>query len=95
MFYLFGVLCPEHLRKQRLTDKKKIESANAVQLMERDKSEDEKHGQQLLNTIFHADFFVRNTKDNINSFRPNLERFVKLILGEAPITPTKEESAMY
>jgi len=95
MFYLFGVLCPEHLRKQRLTDKKKIESATAVQLMERDKSEDEKHGQQLLNTIFHADFFVRNTKDNINSFRPNLERYVKLILGEAPITPTQDESAMY
>ncbi len=95
MFYLFGVLCPEDLRRLRLTDRKGIEAARAVQLMERDKSEDEKHGQQLLETIFHGDFFVRNTKDNINSFRPNLERFVNIILGEAPITPTNEESAMY
>ena len=52
MFYLFGVLCPEDLRKNRLIDKKQIEPAKAVQLMERDKSEDEKYGQQLLKTIF-------------------------------------------
>lgn len=95
MFHLFGVLCPEDLRKNRLINKKGIDSANAGFLMERDKSEDEKYGQQLLKTIFHSDFFVRNTKDNINSLKPNLERFIKLILGESPLTPTKEESAMY
>lgn len=95
MFYLFGVLCPEDLRKRRLRDKKHIDQAKAVELMERDKSEEEQYGQKLLNTIFHADFFVRNIKDNINSFIPNLERFINIVLGEAPLTPTMEESAMY
>ncbi len=95
MFYLFGVLCPEDLRKNRLIQKKNIEAAKAIEMMERDKSEDERYGQQLLKTVFHSDFFVRNTKENVNSFLPNLKRFVDIILGKALITPTKEESAMY
>lgn len=95
MFYLFGVLCPENIRRGRLIDQKHIEAAKAVQLMEKDKSEDELFGQQLLKTIYHSDLFVRNIKDNITSLRPNLKRFVKIILGEAPITPTIEETAMY
>jgi deoxycytidylate deaminase len=95
MFHLFGVLCPESLRKDRLLNKKEIKPEKAIVLMERDKSEDEKYGQQLLDTIFHSDFFIRNTKGNIKAFLPNLKRFLKLILGEAPLTPTIEESAMY
>ena len=95
MFYLFGVLCPEEIRRKRLTDQKKIDQALAVKLMNRDKAEEEKYGQQLLKTLFQADLFIRNTKSNIDSISPNLNRFIKIILGEAPITPTKEESAMY
>jgi deoxycytidylate deaminase len=95
MFFLFGVLCPEDLRKRRLIQNKKIEPSRATALMDRDKAEAEKYGQQLLKTIFHADFFVRNTKENINSFTKNLERFIQITLGKAPVTPTKEESAMY
>jgi deoxycytidylate deaminase len=95
MFYLFGVLCPEDLRKRRLIQNKKMAPAIATALMDRDKAEAEKYGQQLLKTIFHADFFVSNTKENINSFTKNLERFLQITLGKAPVTPTKEESAMY
>ncbi len=95
MFYLFGVLCPEDIRQNRLIDQKKINPTKAVQLMMRDKSEGEKHGQQLLKTIYHSDFFVTNSKENVDSLEPNLNRYVRIIMGDKSITPTKEENAMF
>lgn len=94
MFYLFGVLCPETIRQKRLI-KKGFKPERAVQLMERDKSEGIKHGQQFLKTILYSDFFVRNSKDNAASTDPSLERFIKILLGNKSITPKIEESAMY
>jgi deoxycytidylate deaminase len=95
MFYLFGVLCPEELRQNRLIKQKKIKKIQAIKLMDRDKSEDEKFGQKLIETLHFSDFFVRNTKENITAFKPRLDRFIKLILGDPQLTPTKDESAMY
>jgi len=58
MFYQFGVLCPEDLRLTRLVTQKRIKKVKATQLMDRDKSEGEKHGQQLLKTIYRSDFLL-------------------------------------
>ena len=95
MFYLFGVLYPEDIRLTRLVDQKEIDQTKATQLMLRDKSEGEKYGQQFLKTIFRSDFFVTNTKENVDSLKPGLERYSRIILGDKTITPTLEENAMF
>lgn len=95
MFYLFGVLCPEKIRELRLEHEKHIERTKAVQLMIRDKSESEKYGQQLLKTIFHSDFFVRNAIINVDSLKPCIKRYVDIMMGDKKITPTLEENAMF
>lgn len=93
MFYLIGVLCPQSIRKERLNKEKKIREDLAIKLMERDKSEHEEYGQKLLKTILHSDYFVRNTI--LQRIERKLDRFFKIILGDAGITPTIDESAMY
>ena len=95
MFFLFGVLCPEPTRRTRLIGKKRINESDAIDLIDRDKSDDLDHGQQLLKTIQHADFFIRNVSSNSDILEKPLKRFITLILGENNITPTKEEYAMY
>lgn len=95
MFFLFGVLCPEDIRKSRLVDQKRIKEVKATQLMARDKSEGEKSGQQLLKTIYHSEFFVTNSKENIDSLTPSLNRYVRIMMGDKSITPTIEENAMF
>jgi deoxycytidylate deaminase len=95
MFYLFGVLCPESLRKIRLVQGKRFKPVQAEKVIQRDKSEEEKYGQKLIDTFHLSDFFVRNTKENVQSFLPSLERFVDIMLGRNVITPTMEETAMY
>ena len=95
MFYLFGVLCPEDIRLKRLVDQKKIDQVKATQLMIRDKSEGEKYGQQMLKTILHSEFFVTNSKENVDSLKPSLKRYVKIMMGDKTITPKLEENAMF
>ena len=95
MFYLFGVLCPESIRENRLIKKKKIYPHEAIALINRDKSEKDKFGQHILNTIFHSDFFIRNVDINITTLKPRLKKYVDLILGKRDITPTIHEFAMY
>jgi deoxycytidylate deaminase len=94
MFYLFGVLCNDNLRKERLI-KKGMNDANAADLMQRDKEDKESHGQQLLKTLQHADFFIRNNRHNISSIEKPIKRFIDLILGQNNITPTINEFGMY
>ncbi len=95
MFFLFGVLCPEEIRKKHLLENKEIKPEDATRLMERDKSEEFKHGQHLVETLQHSDFFIRNSSYNINKIEPPIKRFIDLILGENVITPTSEEHTMY
>ena len=95
MFFLFGILCPEEIREQRLIHSKEIEKSKTAQLMERDKSDGETSGQQMLETIFHSDFFVTNIAENVDSEMENLERYVKIMMGDKSLTPLKEEVAMF
>lgn len=94
MFYLFGIFCAEQIRKKRLEKYKEIPPHEASFLMDRDKSEEIGHGQKLLKTLQHADFFLRNNTENVHGFEPTIERFLQLIFGKLNITPTRHEYAM-
>ena len=95
MFYLFGVLCPEKIRLERLISRKYIDKNEAQKAIERDKEEKFDYGQKLINTIQHADFFIRNIKDNDLALGEPVIRIIKLILGDISITPTIDEYAMF
>lgn len=94
MFYLFGVLCPELIRKRRLISNG-MKDWQASQIMDKDKQEAEEYGQQLIDTLKYADFFIRNSRSADAPLSENLNRFIHLILGSKVITPTKDEYAMY
>ena len=95
MFYLFGVLCNDTLRKKRLKLKGSMSETDALQLMEKDKKDKENYGQQLLKTLQHADFFTRNNRPNTDSLIKPITRFIDLMLGQNNITPTINEFGMY
>lgn len=95
MFVLFGVLCNDGQRKTRLLSEGKMDPIQAEDLMERDKKEKIKHGQQLLKTLQHSDFFIRNSRRNTTSLERPIKRFVSLLIGENTITPTIDEFGMY
>jgi deoxycytidylate deaminase len=78
-----------------LVDQKNIDETKATQLMKRDKSEGQKYGQQLLKTIFHSEFFITNSTENIDSLKPKLKRYVNIMMGDQTVTPTIEENAMF
>lgn len=92
MFYIVGVLCPENVRIQRLN--KTIYKANVYELIERDKSQEEKYGQQLLKVLHLSDFFINNSM-NDDAILKNIKRSAELMLGEDKYTPTLDEYAMF
>ena len=94
MFFLFGTLCTHAARKERLK-KKGLGEEKVIRLIEKDKKDTIAHGQQLLKTLKHADFFISNNKLNINTLIPPIERLVGLLLGKKDITPTHHEYGMY
>ena len=83
------------IRKQRMQHNKEIKPDKVQLLIERDKSEKEKFGQQLIKTIKHADFFLSNMLDNISSLDKTIERFTDLILSRKYHTPTIHEYGMF
>lgn len=93
MFYLVGVLCPTDKRESRLKDKE-IGEAEAKKIIEKDKSEPDDWGQQLIETIHRSDFFINNSAYSTEPFKSSIERYIEILFGEIK-TPTKEEYAMY
>lgn len=94
LFFLFGVLSTTGNRSKRLKSER-IEDAQISTLIERDRKERDKNGQQLEKTLQLADFFIRNDSYNSDSNKEHIARFFNLIHGENGITPTREEYGMY
>lgn len=93
-FYLLGVLCGYGQRKQNLRAED-ISAEDAEMLMERDRKQEEKHGQKLEKTLQYADFFLRNARSNNQQIAVPIVRFLHLMHGKTSITPTRQEQGMY
>lgn len=94
LFYLFGVLSTSSRREARLRDEG-VDKSKISELIERDRKQREKNGQQLDKTLQLADFFVRNDYANVVSIEAQLNRANDLIHGVNGITPSKDEYGMY
>lgn len=94
ILWVFGIFAPESVRQKRLKDDG-LKDVEAMEIIKIDEEEGVDHGQRVSETMHHADFFVRNDKDNDVRLREVLDRYVDLIFGIAVHTPTQDESAMY
>lgn len=94
MFYLFGILCAEQIRVDKLVTQG-VAKDRLHTIIERDKKQDVPYGQQLVKALQYADFFIRNHHKNINGLQNPIERFFHLIFGTKLITPNKDEFAMH
>ena len=77
--------------KGTLTEKSAREGAKS--LIERDRKEDVKYGQNISNAFPLGDVFI-NSSDKETS-NTSIERFLKALFGNNEISPTKEEYGMY
>jgi len=94
IFYLLGNICTYDERKRNLCSES-MDDVTAASLMERDRKEDEKNGQQLEKTLQLSDYFIKNIQQNIASLNSQIDRFINIIHQTKVITPTKEEYGMY
>ncbi|MCC2682699.1 MAG: hypothetical protein K0S36_2263 [Nitrosospira multiformis] len=94
LFYLFGVLSVTPRRESRLRSEG-VEPKKISELIERDRKQPEKNGQQLDKALQLADFFIRNDRSNAEALDSQIKRFIDLIHGANGLSPTKEEYGMY
>lgn len=92
-FYVVGLLRNESERKKNLKEEG-IDNQNITKLIERDRKDTDKWGQQVEKSIQLSDYFIRNidTKGNLTY---SVERFIKLIHGIGHLTPKVDETGMY
>jgi len=94
LFYMFGVLSTSARRSNRLkSDGVPVDRIS--ELVERDRKQREKNGQQLDKALQLADFFIRNDHANADALEFQVKRSISLIHGSNGISPTKEEYGMY
>jgi deoxycytidylate deaminase len=94
LFFLVGVtriysgraeaLEGEHIRREEVPG-----------LMEIDRLEGGKDGQQLDKTLHLADYFFRNDVTTTEDKKRKLNRFLDLVHGDKSVTPTDQENGMY
>ena len=92
-FYLIGLLRNSEQRKKNLSDEQ-ISLQNIATLMERDRKDKGRFGQQVEKTLQKSDYFIKNIDDK-SCFKSSVERFVKLVHGIDNLTPTTLETGMY
>ncbi|MBS3904656.1 MAG: hypothetical protein KGZ39_04965 [Simkania sp.] len=92
-FYLIGLLRTENERKNNLKEEQ-IQEPNISELIERDRKASQKHGQHVEASFHKSDYFIRNIGDT-RQLTNSVQRFIALIHGTHPITPTKDEVGIY
>lgn len=90
--YQLGVFAGEDDKVNSLM-KEKIPRAKAVALIEEDRRQNKKHGQQLEKTLSYSNYFI-NASKNLQSLKNQIQRFIDLIHGKVGITPTHDEVGM-
>lgn len=104
-FRLVAVHCERPTRENRLVGNNRsaakyagVERTQILSYMDRDeKDQGRKHGQQVRDAFYLADFFIDNNarSQSGETLNGDLSRFVNLLLGTGLVRPTKGERAMY
>ncbi len=94
LFYVIGVT---RIAEKRVSElyREGVKTEEIPQLMEIDRFEDKKDGQQLDKTLHLADYFIRNDAVTVEEQRSKINRVLALMHGDQSITPTDAEQGMY
>lgn len=95
IFWLVGVFAPFNVRKDRLVHQEEFVEDSISGLAQRDYIEGIKHGQNVRDVFFQADFFIRNDQQNTSRLNKSIERFFEILFDFPVHTPTLDESSMY
>lgn len=95
ILWCIGVFAPFDVRKSRLEIQLNLPEQTIDQIVKTDYREEESYGQKVRDVFFHADFFVRNDKDNDLELKATLSRFLEVLFGSPVHTPNIDESSMY
>lgn len=93
-FWVVGIFAPDIVRLDRLK-RQRLPERKIHEIMAIDENEGPKHGQLVRDTVYLADFFIRNDAENDKRLRENVNRYLGLLFGISVSTPTIDESAMY
>lgn len=94
LFFLAGVTRIYASRATAL-EAEFVHASEVVPLMEIDRSEGGKNGQQLDKTLHLSDYFIRNDATTIDEKKRKINRFLDLVHGDKSVTPTDYEHGMY
>ena len=92
-FFAIGVFADESRRQEHLTDERRIEATQALDLIKRDADENDDWGQHTGDTFHLCDFFIHFDGDS-DKVKHDLWRILDLLFGSPFITPTFDEFAM-
>lgn len=95
IFFQISIFESEEKRKETLNNSVGMRVDEAIKLIRRDEKEDDKWGQRTSVAFPLADYFVKFDDKSGIHIKNAVKRFVSLILGNAYITPTFSESAVY
>lgn len=93
-FFLLGVSSSAQARLDYLHQDKRIPEGEAHELLQRDESDEEGHGQQTRDAFQMADAFITLGADR-DADKRELWRILDLLFGQTFFTPTVEEHAMF
>ena len=93
LLYTIGVYSPLALREATL--KKAMTDVQVSELIDRDSGEEREDGQTVRQTFPFADYFLRVESRTTSEVEERVQRFLTLILGSSPLTPSVHEMAMY
>lgn len=95
IFFQISIFESEEKRKETLNNSVGMTVEEAIKLIRRDEKEDDKWGQRTSVAFPLADYFVKFDNKSGIHIKNAVNRFIKLILGNAYVTPTFSESAIY
>jgi deoxycytidylate deaminase len=94
LFFLAGVT-RVYDRRALALEGEKVRRDEVHGLMEIDRMEGGKDGQQLDKTLHLADYFIRNDATSSDEKKRKVNRFLDLVHGDKSVTPTDAEHGMY
>lgn len=93
-FHLIGISDDYEKRKSFLIKRKHLTEEQADELLRRDDNETVKNGQHTRDAYQQSDYFI-NASDERNETQESIFRLLDLLFGNAFISPTFEEYAMF
>lgn len=93
LLWVLSVFAPEDVRLARL-QRAGMDQESARYAMKRDYDEELRAGQKVSKTAHQANYFIRNSSENIDDVSAPVRRFVETIFGIKLHTPTLYEKGM-